>query len=71
MNRPVVLLSRHLSFGKLTYEDGPTGVFHGWSVDYEEFENGAGSYAVAVVELPDGTVVLQRADHIRFTDTTP
>jgi len=66
--RPVVILKRIRSFGNVTYGDGPTGVFHGWSVDLDEFDNGVGTYAVAIVELPDGTVQLPRADMVRFTD---
>lgn len=32
------------------------GMFHQWGCDYEEFENGAGNFSTAIVELPDGSV---------------
>lgn len=33
------------------------GLFHCWGVNYEEFESGPGNYTVAIVEMPDGTVL--------------
>ena len=47
------------------------GVFHGFGFDFEEFESGAGNYSVAIVELSDGTVTMQRADMIKFLDVQP
>lgn len=44
------------------------GVFHDFSIDYEEFESGPGHYPVAIVELKDGRIVLPYADDIRFLD---
>ena len=32
------------------------GKFHGFGVDYEEFETGPGNYSTAIVEMPDGSV---------------
>ena len=49
------------------YEEFENGVFHQWGSNYEEFENGAGNYSVAIVELPDGKVVMPNADDIQFT----
>lgn len=46
----------------------PVGAFHGFGVDYEEFEAGPAPYSVAIVELPDGSVILPRADMITFLD---
>ncbi len=51
-----------------TYHDFTIGKFHQWGSNYEEFENGAGNYSVAIVELPDGTVVMPVADDICFVD---
>lgn len=34
------------------------GYFHAWSMNYEEFDNGAVNYPVAIVELSDGSIVL-------------
>lgn len=44
------------------------GYFHGWGCNYEEFESGPGNYSVAIVELPDGRIVLPLADNIQFLD---
>lgn len=48
-----------------------SGVFHCWGSDYEEFDVGGGTFTAAVIEFPDGTVELIRADMVRFTDITP
>lgn len=44
------------------------GFFHQWGIDYEEFESGPGNYTVAVIELDDGTVVMARADTVKFVE---
>lgn len=41
-------------------------LFHGFGVDYEEFESGPGNFSTAIVEWPDGKVEMVRADKIRF-----
>ena len=51
------------------YHDFQVGQFHQWGSNYEEFENGAGNYSVAIVELPDGTVVMPVADDICFLES--
>lgn len=51
------------------YHDFEIGKFHQWGSNYEEFENGAGNYTVAIVELPDGTVVMPMADDICFLES--
>lgn len=43
------------------------GYFHGWGMNYEEFKDvGVGNYSVAIVELPDGRIVMPIADDIVF-----
>ncbi len=42
------------------------GYFHKWGGNFEEFENGAGNYSTAIVELPNGKVVMPVADDIVF-----
>ena len=37
--------------------------------NYEEFETGVGNYSVAIIELPNGEVVMPVADDIQFLDT--
>lgn len=54
--------------GKWETLEFPLGYFHNFSMAYEEFENGPGNYAIAIVELPDGRVVLPAADDIVFLD---
>lgn len=48
--------------------DDGTAIFHQFSQDYEEFESGAGNYAVAIVERDDGSVQMVRADRIKFIE---
>lgn len=48
--------------------DFQIGQFHQWGSNYDEFESGAGNYTVAIVELPDGTVVMPMADDICFLE---
>lgn len=50
------------------FEKFENGIFHQWGSNYEEFESGAGNYSVAIVELPDGKVIMPCADSIQFTD---
>ena len=49
--------------------DFEMGYFHQWGYNYEEFETGAGNYSVAIIELPNGEVVMPVADDIQFLDT--
>ncbi len=42
------------------------GIFHEWGSDYEEFEDGAGNFTVAIVELKDGSIITVPADLIQF-----
>lgn len=45
------------------------GYFHEWGMNYEEFGDiGVGNYSVAIVELPDGRIVMPVADDIVFID---
>lgn len=50
----------------LTEDKEFTWIFHGWGVDYEEFEGGPGNYSCAIVEAECGKIALVRADWIRF-----
>jgi hypothetical protein len=42
--------------------------FHGWGVNYEEFENGPGNFTAAIVEWPDGKIELVFAENVQFAD---
>lgn len=71
MMRPVMTMkaiydSRGMRTG---IEDAAEGKFHGWGVEYEEFENGPGNFSVAIVEMPDGTVQTLMPFLVRFLDT--
>ncbi len=44
------------------------GIFHKWGSNYEEFENGAGNFTVAIVELKDGSIIMPPADLIQFKE---
>lgn len=53
-----------------TWQNKPDkiGYFHSWGTDYEEFESGAGNFSVAIVELSDGTIIMPRADMVKFIE---
>ena len=44
------------------------GTFHQFGLDYEEFENGAGNYSTAIVEMPDGSVKNVPVENIVFNN---
>lgn len=44
------------------------GTFHQWGSNYEEYDNGAASFTVGIVELSDGTVIMPIARWIQFID---
>jgi len=44
------------------------GDFHQFGCNYEEFENGAGNFTTAIIELPDGTMVNQPVEMVKFLD---
>lgn len=48
--------------------DFELGHFHQWGCNYEEMEVGAGNFSVAIVELPNGEVIMPIADDIQFLD---
>jgi hypothetical protein len=51
--------------------DGPhQGVFHRFSMDHEEFDEGPGNYPVAIIEWPDGKVDTVRVSLIQFVTPT-
>ena len=50
-------------------EEAAEGKFHGWGVEYEEFESGPGNYSVAIVEMADGTIQTLMPWAIRFLDS--
>jgi len=68
--RPVMTMKAlHDDRGRRTgIEDAAEGKFHGWGVEYEEFENGPGNYTVAIVEMPDGSVQTLVPFLVRFLD---
>jgi len=64
MLRPVMVM-KYVANKKV---DDYQGVFHQWSLDYEEFEYGAGNFASAIIEKEDGTIGTPPAHLIRFLD---
>ncbi len=55
--------------GKWNSMEFELGYFHEWGMNYEEFcDSGPGNYSVAIVELPDGRIVMPVADDIVFLD---
>lgn len=47
-------------------EEQGEALFHQWGNDFEEFENGVGTYSTAIIELEDGTVKNVPVEHIQF-----
>ena len=43
-----------------------TGIFHGWGVDYVEFESGPGQFTCAIMELDNGKVELIPDENLTF-----
>ena len=64
MLRPVMVM-KYISNKKV---DDHQGLFHQWSLDYEEFEYSIGNYGVGIVEREDGTIEMPAAHFIRFLD---
>lgn len=54
------------------YEKVPTfiGLFHGWGCNYEELNDGVGTYSAAIVEQVDGIIKLVPAENIQFLEAT-
>ena len=69
--RPVMTMKAlHDDRGRRTgLEDAAEGTFHGWGVEYEEFESGPGNFSVAIVEMADGTIQTLMPWAIRFLDS--
>ncbi len=69
--RPVMTMKAvHDARGARTgIEDAAEGKFHGWGVEYEEFESGPGNFSVAIVEMADGTIQTLMPWAIRFLDS--
>lgn len=58
-------------YNKKTYktESFDLGYFMGWGINYDELADGiAGHYTAAIVELPNGEIILPEAYNITFID---
>lgn len=66
--RMVIVLERKIVDGLLVTIEKGKAVFHQFGTDYEEFETGGVSYSTAIIEWPNGTVDMVRADRIRFVE---
>lgn len=51
-----------------TTEEIVTGKFHQWGSSYEEFEGGPGNFTIAIVEMPDGSIITPQPEDIVFQD---
>jgi hypothetical protein len=69
--RPVQIYSAEFREGvrHCVPEYNGRGTFHCWSTAHEEYESGAATFTVAVVEMPDGWVRVVAADLVRFLDS--
>lgn len=48
--------------------DRGIGTFHGWGLEYEQFDNGVGNYSVGIVETEDGNIVTVLPRDIKFIE---
>lgn len=65
------VLIRECKGGKWDTEYTKTGIFHGWGIDFVEFESGPAHYTVAIVEMSDGTAQLLDPKAIKFVNQAP
>lgn len=66
--RKVEIISNKYVNGVLTTKVKGRGVFHKWTTDYEELENGVGIYPAAIIEKSDGQITVEYAGSVRFLD---
>lgn len=54
--------------GKTAREKVKTGegLFHQFGLDYEEFDNGAGNFSTAIIEMPNGEIKNVPVENIIF-----
>lgn len=52
--------------GKVSVSGALPGLFHAWTVDHEEYDNGPGHFAAAIVEDYDGMVLVVPAQDVCF-----
>lgn len=64
--RPVFILEYDHTLK--TTKRAHAGLFHRWSIDYEELAGGIGHYPCAIVELSDGSVRVVPAFLIEFVE---
>jgi hypothetical protein len=48
-----------------------SGVFHAWSQDFKEFDNGPGNYAAAIIEDSAGLIHVVHAESVNFGEEKP
>jgi hypothetical protein len=45
-----------------------TGDFHQWGFSWEETRESSFNFTVAIVELPNGEIIIPLPENVRFTD---
>ena len=66
MRRVMVSEHKKQPDGKWKLEEIGEATFHGFGVDYEEFDSGPGNFSTAIIELADGTVKNVPVKNVRF-----
>jgi len=61
MTRPAIVL---------LMGESRTGIFHGFGVDFEEFNDGVGNYTIAIIEWEDGTLEGVPIHKVQFVTPT-
>ena len=68
--RAVTVFKREQVDGKWQNVKESDAIFHCFSTDHEEYQEGPGPFPVAVVEFPDGSLASRHVDLVRFTEPT-
>ena len=69
--RPVIILEwdrTQKEDGRYLKKEVGTGLFHEWGANFEEFDNGAGNYSIAIVEKSNGEVLSLPIELIKFQE---
>ncbi len=66
--RHVQVFKRERINGKVEMVSDGKAVFHQFSQDHEEYDNGPGMVPVAIVEFPDGSLASRSLELVRFID---
>lgn len=60
---------RRIKYYNYTDSQFEIGTFHGFGVDFEEFDNGPGNFSTAIIERDNGTIIMKSLNYpVAFVD---